>query len=66
MSGKKAFRRKLFAGLAVVAGVALLAFEFARPEVSVTRGERWFWVVVGAALVVLGAMELAGPSRERD
>ena len=66
MSAKRPKRRKLFGGLAVVAGVVLIAFEFGRPEVSGSATERWFWSIVAAGLIVLGAAELASPREEQD
>ena len=56
-------RGKLFATLAVAAGLALVALEIINAGKSST-GERWFWFAVGALLVGLGVsqwMSLRGP-----
>ena len=63
MQAKRPFRKKLFAGLAVAAGVVLLAFEVARPAAtSSSAAEQWFWLVVALALIGVGAAELTSPS----
>lgn len=56
---KRPFRKKLFAGLAVAAGVVLLAFETTRP--AETSTERWFWIAVAVGLIGLGVAELVSP-----
>jgi hypothetical protein len=57
MAKKRPFRKKLLAGLAVLAGTVLLAFETAGGG-STPAGERWFWIAVGVGLVGLGIAEL--------
>ena len=57
--------RKIFGGLGIVAGVALVAFEvatFARSGAV----ERWFWLAVGVVLAVFGAAEFLAEGRGRD
>jgi hypothetical protein len=46
----------MFAGVALVAGAVLVVFE-ARRDLRVGAVESWFWLVVGALLIVLAAME---------
>ena len=58
---RRPLRRKLFGGFAIAAGLVLIAFEFGRPGTSVLQVERWFWGLVGLAVVGLGAMELLWP-----
>jgi hypothetical protein len=47
--------RAIFGGLGIVAGVALIAFEVATFSAS-GPVERWFWLLVGALVTVLGAL----------
>ena len=54
-------RRKIFAGVAVVAGVALVFFEVRR-DLRIGAVESWFWLVVGVLVIVLAAMEFLGDS----
>ena len=61
---KRPFRKKLFAGLAVAAGVVLLAFESTRP--ADTSVERWFWIAVAIGLIGLGVAELISSPVPRD
>ena len=42
--------------LALVAGAALIAFEVAKP--GPVTGESWFWLVVGALVVILATVEI--------
>ena len=58
------FRKKLFAGLAVAAGVVLLAFESTRP--ADTPIERWFWIAVAMGLIGLGVAEMMSSRAPRD
>ena len=61
MPTRRPFRKKLFAGLAVLAGIVLLAFEmFGRGAAS--AGEGWFWIAVAVGLIGLGLAELASSS----
>jgi hypothetical protein len=56
--------RKLFASVALVAGVALVYFEVRR-DLRLGVVDSWFWLVVGALVIVLAAMEFlhgANPS----
>ena len=56
-------RKKLFPGLAILAGTVLLAFEaLGRGEASAR--ERWFWIAVAVGLIGLGIAELASSSAE--
>jgi hypothetical protein len=48
--------RKVFAGVALVAGAALVFFEVRR-DLRVGAVESWFWLVVGVLIIVLAAME---------
>lgn len=66
MNEKRTARRKVFAAIAVAAGIALLALELANPPRGTTTGERWFWFIVGALLVGLGVAELRSPGRGKD
>lgn len=52
-------RRRLFASIGIVASVALIAFELAQPA-EAAGAERWFWIVVGALLLLLCLAELLG------
>ena len=54
---KRPPRKTFFAAIAVVAGLALVGLELARPG-GTSAGERWFWLVVGVLLVALGLAEL--------
>lgn len=66
MSRKRSVRRKLFAALAVVAGLVLLAFEFGGERAaSGTQVERWFWALVALGLIGLGVAELLAPTGEQ-
>ena len=49
--------RKAFAGIGIVAGAALVAFEVARFRES-GPVERWFWLVVGLVVAALGVVQL--------
>jgi hypothetical protein len=42
--------------LALIAGVALIVFEVAKP--GGVRGESWFWLVVGVLIVILATVEI--------
>ncbi len=49
------------AALAIVAGAAVLAFEaFASSHTS--RGELWFWSIIGALTVLFGLAEFLFPT----
>jgi hypothetical protein len=61
MPTKRPVRKKLFAGLAVLAGAVLLAFETAGPGAG-SGGERWFWIAVAVGLIGLGVAELMASS----
>jgi hypothetical protein len=65
-SNKRPVRRRLFAALAVISGVVLVAFELLKPPPGTTGAERWFWLVVGVLLVGLGTAELMRGSDARD
>ena len=54
---KRPAKRKAFAAIAVIAGAALVVLELLRPGAT-SAGERWFWLIVGLALVGLGVMGL--------
>jgi len=60
MTEKRPLRRRIFAAIAVMAGLALLALELINVQ-GTTSGERWFWFVVGVLLVGLGIVELKSP-----
>ena len=51
-------RRRVFAALAALSGVALLAFELFKPPPGTTSAERWFWLAVGVLLIGLAMAEL--------
>ena len=56
--------RKMFAGVALLAGAALVFFEVRR-AVRLGGVESWFWLVVGVLVIVLAAIEFlhgANPS----
>ena len=59
-------RRRVFAALAALSGVALLAFELLKPPPGTTSAERWFWLVVGVLLIGLATAELMRGSEPRD
>lgn len=61
MPTKRPFRKKLFAGLAVLAGVVLLAFE-TLGRGATSAAERWFWIAVAVGLIGLGIAELVSSS----
>ena len=54
-------RRRVFAALAALSGAALLAFELRKSPAGTTVGERWFWLVVGVAVLGMGIAELMRP-----
>jgi hypothetical protein len=62
MTDKRPLRRKIFAGIGVLAGLVLLGFEIARP-LSATALERGFWLLVGVLLIALGLAELMSGSK---
>ena len=47
-----------------MAGVSLVAFEVGKFSASAPL-ERWFWLLVGALVAVLGAMSLFGDGKTR-
>ena len=53
----KPTRRKMFAGLALAAGIGLIYFETVhRPDTS--SGESAFWLVIAALLILFALVEL--------
>lgn len=61
MPTKRPFRKKLFAGLAILAGAVLLALETLGTGAA-SAGERWFWIAVAVGLIGLGIAELVSSS----
>jgi len=59
--------RKVFGAVSLAAGAALVFFE-ARRSLALGRVESWFWLLVGAAVIVLAMAEfLPGRSpHDRD
>ena len=57
--------RKLFSGVALVAGGALVFFEV-RHSVALGRVESWFWLVVGVLVILLAAAEFVPRARSDD
>ena len=55
---KRPVRRKVFAAIALIAGLAMLGLELVRPPLGTTAVEAWFWRVVGVLLVTLAVAEL--------
>lgn len=51
--------RKLFAGFACAIGVVLITFEVRAVAENGSVG--WFWLVVGALLLLMGLAEFLGP-----
>jgi hypothetical protein len=64
-NNRVATRRRVFAAIGLIAGVALLVLEVVRP-LSSSSGERWFWLFVGVMLIGVSVAQLrepGGPSR---
>ena len=62
---KRRGRRKTFAAIGVIAGVALIVLEVLRPQAT-SAGERWFWLIVGALLIGMGVTEFTSRGEESD
>jgi hypothetical protein len=57
--------RRIFGAIGIVAGVALVAFEV----IQFSRSgpvERWFWLLVGVLVTILGAAEFMDEARGPD
>ena len=61
--------KRIWHYLALVAGAALIAFEFSKP--GGVSGESWFWLAVGVLIVILATVEIVqrrgrGDAESRD
>jgi hypothetical protein len=61
---KRPVRRKVFAAVGLVAGLAMLGLEVLRPPEGTTSVEWWFWRVVAVLLVVLAVAELTSRPKQ--
>jgi hypothetical protein len=61
---KRPVRRKVFAAVGLVAGLAMLGLEVLRPPEGTTGLEWWFWRVVAVLLVILAVAELTSRPRQ--
>ena len=57
--------RKVFSGVALAAGLALVFFEVRR-ALAAGRVESWFWLAVGALVVALAAAPFFTGGRDHD
>jgi hypothetical protein len=57
--------RRIFSGIALAAGLALVFFELRR-ALAVGRVESWFWLTVGVLVILLAAAEFLPMARHDD
>jgi hypothetical protein len=61
---KPPVRRKVFAAIGLVAGLAMLGLEVVRPPAGTTSIEWWFWRAVGVLLIVISVAELTSRAKK--
>jgi hypothetical protein len=57
--------RRIFSAVALVAGLSLVFFELRR-ALAAGQVESWFWLAVGAAVILLAAAEFIPKARRHD